>query len=277
MRPGSLATDPAAALRERLCAVRWEVLRTDHAAGAYNMALDAALLSAAAAEAIPPTLRFYGWSPPAVSLGRFQRPDGIALAAASARGWELVRRPTGGRAVLHDRELTYSLVLPPSVLQNAGVRTSYAVLVGCLNAGLRRLLGSAAAESPAPGTCGGRARAANCFALPGECDTLVPEGKLVGSAQVRRDGALLQHGSLLLDADRGAWSALFGEPGRLVTLADLLGAPPHPDAAAAALLSGFAAAGIRFREQPLPEPLERAALSSAAEYVLPVASDRTLQ
>jgi lipoate-protein ligase A len=84
---------------------------------------------------------------------------------------------------------------------------------------------------------------ANCFALASECDTLVPQGKLVGSAQVRRDGALLQHGSILLDAEPDAWKALFGTPGRLVTLRQHLGGAVAPEVVIKALIHGFQRAG----------------------------------
>ena len=255
MKPPTRATEPdllrAAAeesLRRRLTLQPWRVVHTPPADGASNMAVDVALLEAAAREESPPILRFYAWDPPAVSLGRFQRADGIDLEYARRRGWDVVRRPTGGRAVLHQHELTYSIVLPPSVLGGTGVRTSYAVLTGGLNAGLRQLLTDLRILSA--GHAGGDARAPrvhqpNCFALPAECDTLLPEGKLVGSAQVRRDGAMLQHGSILLDAEPEAWEALFGTAGRLVTLRQLLGAAPALDSVAAAVVSGFRELGTQ--------------------------------
>jgi lipoyl(octanoyl) transferase len=217
------------------------------------MALDVALLREAVAGEIPPTLRFYTWSPPAVSLGAFQAADGIDRGYLRSRGWDLVRRPTGGRAVLHQHELTYSLVLPPAVVGGAGVRTSYRVLTAALNAGLRSVLdwrlriadfaieGLGTRDSG----LGTRDSTPNCFALASECDTLVPEGKLVGSAQVRKEGALLQHGSILLDAEPDAWNALFGTAGRLVTLRQLLrGEIPDEETVAEAVCRGFQGIGI---------------------------------
>jgi len=211
------------------------------------MATDQALLDAAVSGAAPPTLRFYTWDPPAVSLGRFQDARGVNEEYARSRGWDVVRRPTGGRGVLHQFELTYSIVLPPSVLAGVGVRTSYSVLVGSLNAGLRLLLGASVGEPGPDGAARcttGSSRAANCFALASECDTLVPGGKLVGSAQIRKGGALLQHGSILLDLEPEAWTALFGEPGHPVALRGLLGFLPAPVDVEAALVAGFAAWGI---------------------------------
>ncbi len=210
------------------------------------MARDVALLDAAAREEIDSTLRFYAWLPPAVSLGRFQKADGINLEALHRKGWDLVRRPTGGRAVLHQHEVTYSIILPPSVVGNAGVRTSHAVLTELLNAGLRRLLPETSELIPPP-NCDARAsRTPNCFALTSECDSVTDAGKLVGSAQARHEGALLQHGSILLDADREAWTEIFGECGCLVTLRELLGRVVEPSEVHRALLEEFAHRGITF-------------------------------
>jgi lipoate-protein ligase A len=251
MRPPQALTDPAAlALLHRMTAVPWQVIRPEAATGSANMAQDEALLQAAIAEQLPPTLRFYTWSPPAVSLGHFQTTDAIDVEYARRRGWDVVRRPTGGRAVLHQHELTYSVVLPPSVVDGAGVRTSYSVLVGALNAGLAPLLQDIVLAQPvqAPACDARTNRAANCFALASECDTVIPEGKLVGSAQVRRSGALLQHGSILLDAEPEAWTALFGTSGRLVTLRQLLGRSVSPPEVSALILRGFAAFGVSFLE-----------------------------
>jgi lipoate-protein ligase A len=249
-RPPKL-TDPAAlALLDRMTAREWRVIRSGPGSAVWNMAVDEALLAAAGAGSAAPTLRFYSWDPPAVSLGRFQDDAGVNVRYAQGRGWDVVRRPTGGRGVLHQFELTYSVTLPPPVLAGAGVRAGYAVLVELLNCGLRTLLGEAvgAPADDAPPRCAtGSARAANCFALSAECDTLVPGGKLVGSAQVRKGGALLQHGSILLDVETAAWTALFGEAGRPMTLQRLLGRIPPLEEVEAALLAGFASMGVLWR------------------------------
>lgn len=258
MRPPLALTDPAAlALLHRMTRVPWQVIRSEPATGCENMARDEALLQAAIAEQLPPTLRFYTWSPPAVSLGHFQTTDSIDVEYARSRGWDLVRRPTGGRAVLHQHELTYSVVLPPSVVEGAGVRSSYSVLVGALNAGLARLLQHVVSAAPAPApACDARSnRAANCFALASECDTVIPDGKLVGSAQVRRSGALLQHGSILLDAEPEAWEALFGTSGRLVTLRQLVGRPVTPLEVADSIWHGFVSFGVSETETLFREPV----------------------
>jgi lipoate-protein ligase A len=270
---------PTDEFRHRLRGAGWKVLVDGPAPGAANMARDLELLDAAVREECGPTLRFYTWDPPAVSLGHFQTTDGVDLEYAARRGWDVVRRPTGGRAVLHQHELTYGIVLPPSVVGGTGVRTSYSVLVGALNAGLASLLGNSreGALSVKPWALGSDARAVetapnaeglplrpnaqrptptppNCFALASECDSLVRERKLVGSAQVRRGGALLQHGSILLDAEPEAWAALFGTPGRLVTLRELLGFVPEVEAVIEAVTSGFSGLGWLEPGEPVHPP-----------------------
>ncbi|MCC2668382.1 MAG: biotin/lipoate protein ligase [Armatimonadetes bacterium] len=248
MKRPPAATDPAAAaLHDRLTGVQWRLLPFERGTAAWNMAVDEALLDAAAREDAPPTLRFYGWSPPSVSLGHFQRPEDVDLAYAAERGFSLVRRATGGRGVLHQHEVTYSVVLPPSVVGGAGVRTSYAVLTRHLNAALRRLVPPdlESALSSGAGGCDARSnRTANCFALAAECDAVTPAGKLVGSAQVRRHGALLQHGSILLDAEPEAWERLFGEPGALATLSGLAGRPVGAGEVVDVILAELREAGI---------------------------------
>src|SRR5438874_408787 len=118
----------------------WRLLVDAPASGAWNMAVDEVLLDGVAAGTTPPTIRFYGWTPPCLSLGYFQPFDVVDLDSCRALGVDIVRRPTGGRAILHDREVTYSVVLPASVLgQDGGVLLSYHRLSLALQDGLRRL------------------------------------------------------------------------------------------------------------------------------------------
>jgi lipoyl(octanoyl) transferase len=108
--------------RERLTGLEWRLIQDEPAPGAWNMAVEEALLEAARRDQTPPTLRLYGWCPPTLSVGRHQDPgDGINHEFRRSRGIGLVRRPTGGRAVLHDREVTYSIVLPAALGRGAGV------------------------------------------------------------------------------------------------------------------------------------------------------------
>jgi lipoyl(octanoyl) transferase len=178
---------------------RWRLLDDGAAAGAWNMAVDEALLETVAAGSSPPTLRFYGWSPPCVSLGYFQRFEVIDLDACAAQGVDVVRRPTGGRAILHDAELTYSVALPATVLgEDAGVLASYHRISRALQAGLASLGVATTMAPPSPNPTTAEHGPA-CFDRPSAHEILLYGRKLVGSAQVRRGPAVLQHGSLLIE------------------------------------------------------------------------------
>ena len=223
----------------------WALVETPSASAAWNMALDSALLGRAAAGEIGPTLRLYAWSPPAVSVGRFQRETArIDWAYCRARGWEAVRRPTGGRALLHQHELTYAIVLPAETLGGAGVRSSYAALNELLAAGLARLASGIAPDAAATSRAGA---SPNCFRHLAAADLGVAAGKCVGSAQARRGGALLQHGSVILEADRDAWARLFGDAGALVSLNEARGRRVSWEETRDALAEGFARRGILLR------------------------------
>jgi lipoate-protein ligase A len=176
----------------------WRLLLDAPAGGAWNMAVDEVLLDGVAAGAAPPTLRFYEWSPPCLSLGYFQPFDVVDVDACRALGVEVVRRPTGGRAILHDRELTYSIALPASVLgHDGGVLPSYYRLSLALQEGL---CGLAVPATLAPeSAAGGPLHGPICFDRPSAHEILLHGRKLVGSAQVRRGGGLLQHGSILIE------------------------------------------------------------------------------
>ena len=216
----------------------WRLLDTPPAPGAWNMALDEALAESVA-EGGAPVLRFYRWSPACLSLGRNQPAAGrYDLDALARRGWEVVRRPTGGRAVLHHRELTYSVALPATLLGSP--RDAYTALNRALVAGLRRLGVDAAVQ----GDTGRRAPApslAPCFAEPVEGEVVAAGRKLVGSAQRRMGGVLLQHGSLPLEDDQREVAALLGEPpgGAPAALVPLLGRSPPWNELVAALAAGW--------------------------------------
>jgi lipoate-protein ligase A len=218
------------------------------ASGAWNMALDSSLLDDVARGA-PPVLRLYGWSPPCLSFGRNQPARGLFDAGLAARrGIDLVRRPTGGLAVLHDAEVTYAVVVPAVLF--GGPRRAYAAINRALVLGLRQLGVDAAADTSArvtaraPALAGAASMAARepCFrrAAPGE---VVAGGrKLVGSAQRCERHTILQHGSVLLDGDQSAVLALQGLPPARsgeVTLRELLGSAPDAAAVQAALVAGF--------------------------------------
>ncbi len=178
----------------------WRLLRTGYADGATNMAIDEAISLAVAEGAVPPTIRFYGWQPPCLSIGYAQSMEGeVDVAKCHRHGIDCVRRPTGGRAVLHADELTYSLALPKGDPRaEGGVIESYRRLSLGLVLGLRSL-GLPVVQ--APEERGEGANSAVCFDLPAPYEITVGGKKLVGSAQVRRKGVVLQHGALPLKGD----------------------------------------------------------------------------
>ena len=184
----------------------WNYIDSGPNLGVYNMAVDEELLARAQAGADRPVLRLYAWQPPAVSLGRFQKSETAVNAEACKRlGFDIVRRITGGRAVLHDRELTYSIIArTDNPLFPGTVLGTYKVIAAGLLAGLRNL--GIPAELVARGSrhaerVDKNARDAACFSSPSWYELLVHGRKIVGSAQRRVSGAFLQHGSILMDYD----------------------------------------------------------------------------
>jgi lipoate-protein ligase A len=210
------------------------------------MATDEALLDAyltPQGHDAPPTLRLYGWNPATLSLGKGQD------AAAShdrdylaAEGLGLVRRPTGGQAVLHERERTYCVVgrldRPPF---DTGVLETYAMIAAALREGIESLgiQTTTAARKPANPSDSGPV----CFNVASSHELLHEGRKLVGSAQMRRRQAFLQHGSIPLFADADRLGAAIGSPAdgsRMTGLTSALGYQPTLEVLDAGLIAGFA-------------------------------------
>jgi lipoate-protein ligase A len=184
----------------------WKFLDTGPNIGAYNMAVDEELLARAQAGESMPVLRFYTWNPPAVSLGRFQKIETtVTIDACRRLGFDIVRRVTGGRAVLHKHELTYSIVArTDNPLFPRHVLGTYKVIAGGLLAGLRNLGIRAEMVSRShrhAALVRKDAKDPSCFSSPSWYEILVNGKKIVGSAQRRVGGAILQHGSVLMDYD----------------------------------------------------------------------------
>jgi lipoate-protein ligase A len=227
----------------------FRLLVTEPLDGAVNMALDEALLLARLRHGAPPTLRFFAWAPPTISLGYGQRLDGrIDTGAAEDMGIGLVRRATGGSAILHegpDLEITYSVTAAAGDFEGAA-----------------DLLEPVKPSDPS-------AMPAFCFARTGSFELEVDGRKLVGSAQRRQGAAFLQHGAIMLGAVPARLRRVF--PGDRDPLADMttletvLGRRPSFDEAAAALAEGFRAAhgltlepgGLSEEEVELAGTLER--------------------
>ncbi len=179
----------------------WRLILDPGLPGAHNMARDVELLEAVIAGEAPPTVRLYSWTPPCLSLGRHQEDTAADLDFCRRNGIDVVRRPTGGRAVLHDLELTYSVTAPlgrgplPGKLQDS-YRLICAVLVSALRSlGVPAELtgGEVNLVLPGPRTT------VPCFEAPAGGEVVVRGRKLVGSAMRSTRGHILQHGSILLD------------------------------------------------------------------------------
>jgi lipoate-protein ligase A len=240
----------------------WRLLVTAPLDGPTNLAIDETLLRTAGRSPGRPTVRFYAWDRPTVSVGYGQPLDGaVDRAYCAAAGIPLVRRPTGGSALLHEpprREVTYSVAAGAEAFPGADdVLDTYRVIGRGLAAGFARL-GVAVDVVDVARVRRARAVPAFCFARTGAYEIAAGGRKLVGSAQRRRSGAFLQHGAVLLGVDRARLSAVFpearvGDPG-LTTLAALLGRPPGFDEVVAALTEGLAGAlGARLSPGGLAE------------------------
>ncbi|MEJ5312485.1 MAG: biotin/lipoate A/B protein ligase family protein [Anaerolineae bacterium] len=169
--------------------------------GALNMATDEALLREVAARRSPPTLRLYAWSPPALTLGRGQPFADADVARLTADNVTLLRRATGGTAVFHEDELAYAVAVTHDEPRlTGGIAESYrglsaALLYALAKVGLRNAEASAHAERR------GGPRSPVCFELPSDYEITVGPRKLFGSAQMRINGGILQHGTLPLSGD----------------------------------------------------------------------------
>jgi lipoyl(octanoyl) transferase len=178
----------------------WRLLIMPPAHGAWNMALDEAILEHIGRAESLPTLRLYAWDPPCLSLGHAQPFADVDMRRLRERGWEVVRRATGGRAILHTDELTYSVIAPNDESRLAGtVLESYNRLAQALLQAVKEL------ELPVE-MKEGRVDPSSmpnpvCFEVPSTYEITVGGKKLIGSAQARKKDGVLQHGSLPLAGD----------------------------------------------------------------------------
>ncbi|MCS7282985.1 MAG: lipoate--protein ligase family protein [Anaerolineae bacterium] len=235
----------------------WRLIRSAPADGATQMAVDEAIWQSVASGLAPPTLRLYAWDPPCLSLGRNQSVMEVDREALARAGYDLVRRPTGGRAILHIDELTYSVALPlEHPLARGDVPSSCRRISEGLLAALRSLgVWNATAYQEKPATPVGPV----CFETPGEFEIVVGGRKLIGSAQARGRGGLLQHGALPLFGDIARICAFLRpspDPERVraraTTLSEALGREVSWDEAAEAVVVGFQQAfGLVLEERDL--------------------------
>ena len=253
----------------------WRLLITPPLDGATNMAIDEAILQALAAGTGQPTLRLFQWAPPCLSLGYNQHWDEVDEATCRRLGYTWTRRPTGGKAILHTDEATYSLIIPqedPRI--QGGIVDSYRIL----SLGLMRSLeilgvpAVQAANEESAGNPGSNGGGPVCFDTPSRYEITWQGKKLIGSAQLRRKKIVLQHGSLPLRGDlnriidalafsgteRAKQKALL--PRRATTLEQALGRVLPFETVAAAIAQGFARQ-LNLTLQELPLTAEERALA----------------
>ncbi len=234
--------------------------------GVWNMAADLAILETYRQGKALPTLRLYDWDVPTLSLGYAQRTSEVDVVACEGRGVARVRRPTGGRAVLHGAgDLTYSVVASGAEGFPESVAGSYARIAEALVLGFQSL---GLLMQVAPGERSSGTTSA-CFGSSTRADMLAAGRKLVGSAQLRREGGFLQHGAVMLTQQPEAIADLLvarEAPTGMTNLAAELGRVPDPEAVREAVVRGFEQAfGIRFEvgglsaeERALAEDLQGA-------------------
>ena len=199
----------------------WAFIDSGNSTPSFNMALDEALLNWHSNGEIPPVVRFYGWNPATLSIGYFQRAEKeINIAEVKRQGLGFIRRPTGGRAVLHEHELTYSVIvneeypdMPKNVTEAYRV-ISEGILMGFRNLGLDAYFAVPSTEKEKAALK--EPRTSVCFDAPSWYELVVEGRKVAGSAQTRQKGVILQHGSILLDMDDEKLFSLFNFPNERV-------------------------------------------------------------
>jgi lipoyl(octanoyl) transferase len=180
----------------------WRLIRSTTARGSFNMALDEALLELVGEKKSFPILRLYAWEPPCLSLGYAQPFSDVNSLTLEDQGWDVVRRPTGGRAILHTDELTYAVIAHKDEPRLAGgILESYQRISKALLLALNWLGLNPRADKEYPRQPGALPNAPVCFEVPSNYEITVNEKKLIGSAQARRKDGVLQHGSLPLYGD----------------------------------------------------------------------------
>ncbi len=232
---------------------QWRVIfESEFTTGRRNMAIDGAILEAVSQGMQPPTLRLYGWAPMCMSLGYGQRIRDIDMDGLDRHGWHVVRRPTGGKAILHGDELTYSVSLPiEHPLADGDVVESYRRISRGLLQALQHIGLSPKSEHQGDGLRD-KTKGPVCFEVPSHYEITVNERKLIGSAQVRRKEGILQHGTLPLYGDVARiCDALAFETAedreagktkvrsRAIALGDVMDNPPSWERAALAVERGF--------------------------------------
>jgi len=206
--------------------MEWRLIKDSYHTGFMNMAIDDAIMIAHREGLVPPTIRFYQWSPPAVSVGYFQDlKKEIDVDACKNLGIDIVRRPTGGKAVLHDKELTYSFIIKENhPLVNDSILETYKKISGGIIRGLsylgitaelvplREKLKNSSSGNEIKSKISHSDIKSICFSVPSQYEVQVEGKKIVGSAQVRKREIVLQHGSLLIELEKDKLFSVFNFP-----------------------------------------------------------------
>ncbi|MEN8173115.1 MAG: biotin/lipoate A/B protein ligase family protein [Chloroflexota bacterium] len=181
----------------------WRLIETPPATGAWNMAVDEVLLESMSLSSVESVLRLYSWNPPCLSIGYAQNVADVDMTRLENFGWELVRRITGGRAILHSDEITYAVIGPHSEPRlGGGVLKSYRRLSEALLAALIKIgLPAQALPHPKGESSDSSEQERICFEQPSNYEITVDGKKLIGSAQARKNTGVLQHGTLPLYGD----------------------------------------------------------------------------
>ncbi|OPY16104.1 MAG: Octanoyltransferase LipM [Syntrophus sp. PtaB.Bin075] len=226
----------------------WRRLDTGAMPAALNMAIDEAMLRLHVPGESRPTLRFYSWTPPAVSLGYFQKHHAIDLAACQKLGIDVVRRVTGGRAVLHQNDLTYSVVSDSRQGIPSSLEASYRLICNGLLEGFRLMGFTAEHGKEQVGITGEDI----CFMRAAVADIVYEGRKFVGSAQKWQGSSLLQHGSIVLEPQVQTWVAIIKTDSleslhdslesRITCLREILGRKIDPGELKQAIARGMAEA-----------------------------------
>lgn len=192
----------------------WYFVNSGPCDPAYNMALDEALLHWHSEGLIPPVIRFYEWNPATLSVGYFQKAKrDLNFEQIHKLGLGFVRRPTGGRAVLHEHELTYSIIVSeqypnmPKTVTEAYRVLSEGLLKGFQNLGLDAYF--SVPETAEEKDALAKPKSAVCFDAPSWYELVVEGKKVAGSAQTRQEGVILQHGAILIDLDQEKLLSVF--------------------------------------------------------------------
>ena len=268
---------------ETFLRTEWRLIKTPPASGAWNMAVDETLLEGMDQEDAAAVLRLYAWDPVCLSLGYAQPYSDVDEAALFKHGWQVVRRPTGGRAILHTDELTYAVIAPHSEPRLAGgVLESYQRLSAALLDALHRIQVPANTQTevfapPSSDSTHQEAKGPVCFEVPSNYEITVGGKKLIGSAQARRREGVLQHGTLPLfgDLKRIVAGLVFASESdrenagqrlamRATTIAESLGVTVLWETAAQAFIAAFQEV---LNLQLTPSPLTQAELKRSAELV----------